>query len=378
MTKKAPPNPQCKMRETTAKESDAIKEEIISFKTWLDNQYNKNLYKKYRIKKPLSKTTKKNIIKWVRKILKDIGKRPEEINEKDIMKYREMCLRNYEPNGINNRFQALNYLLKYLGHEEWRLKLVPTPRKRYETLNNMERKKLIETANHMKPLDKAIIFLLLEGICRPVDIQNIKIKNIRFEEHKILLEQSKTGEYIKRRGDIDAIFMTPRIEEAIKEYLKIRKKILPRKKEYEEYLFLHPWNKNYGKPIGYEKIRKTLKKAVAMAQINKKVTPYTLKRTEITREFDRGVNPEVIRIRARHRRIETTLLYDNKKEDEIANYLFSEQYNDDVTAFPIEEQKKILADRLIKGEITLEDFNKLLSVLEKKSSIKKESYIGYV
>lgn len=161
--------------------------------------------------------------------------------------------------------------------------------------------------------------------------------------------------------------MTPRIEQAIKEYLITREDIIPLKKEDSPYLFLHPSGKYHNQRIGYEKIRKTIKKIAALANIDKQVTPYTLKRSEISREFDRGVNPEIIRIRAGHSNIKTTLRYDHKNEKEVTDYLFSPEYNDDATVLPLEDQKRLLAQKALRGEMPWEIYQQIRTDLERKA-----------
>jgi len=345
-----------------------MKKETESFKKWLSTQYNKTLYKKYRIKKHLHPRTQRDIISRTQTILcRHIGKLPSALKKADISDYEDYSLATFEPNGNNSRFQALNYILCYLNHKDWCLKIPSPQRKRYETLNPRERHRLVQVIENMTPLEKAISYLALQSTRRPGDTLEIKLDNIRFDDHSILLDTSKTNMHIIARGDSDRISMTPRIEKAIREYLLVRKDIIPKKKEYSPYLFLHPSGKYKGRPIGYEKIRKTIKKIAALADIDKQVTPYTLKRTEISREFDRGVNPEIIRIRAGHSNPETTLRYDHKNEKEVTDYLFSPEYNDDITVLSLEDQKRLLAQKALRGEMPWEIYQQIRTDLERKA-----------
>lgn len=254
-----------------------------------------------------------------------------------------------------------------MGHSDWCLKIPSPQRKRYETLNERERQRLIQVIEKLPPLEKTISYLALQSTRRPGDTLEIKIDNIRFEKHVILLDTSKTNMHIIARGDSDDIKLTPRIEKAIKEYLLVRQDIIPKKKEDEPYLFLHPSGKYKGKPIGYEKIRKTIKKIAALADIDKQVTPYTLKRSEISREYDRGVNPEIIRLRAGHNNPLTTQRYNHKNDKAVTDYLFSPEYNDDITVLPLEDQKRLLAQKALRGDMPWEIYQQIRTDLERKA-----------
>jgi len=345
-----------------------MQQELKPFQKYLGTQYNKTLYKKYRTKKHLRSSTQRDILSRAQTILcRHIGKFPSELKKRDIRDYEDYSLRTFEPNGNNSRFQALNYLLRYLNHNDWCLKIPSPQRKRYETLTERERHRLVQVIEKLPPLEKAISFIDLQSMCRPGEIPEIKIDNVRFDDHKILLEDSKTGTYIKARGESDKITMTPRIEKSLKEYLLVRKDIIPKKTEDEPYLFIHPSGKYHNQRIGYEKIRKTIKKIAALADIDKQVTPYTLKRTEITREFDRGVNPEIIRLRARHSNSLITQRYNHKNDKEVTDYLFSPEYNDDITVLPLEDQKRLLAQKALRGEMPWEIYQQIRTDLERKT-----------
>jgi len=150
-------------------------------------------------------------------------------------------------------------------------------------------------------MDRAIVIIQATLESRPSEICKIETKNIDFERHKIKLNDSKTHEMIIRMGMEDALIMTIQVEHAIKEWFKLRTQIQANKPEDEKYLFIHPIGKYQGNKIEYNKILRACKEIGVQANITSiKTNPYTLKRTEITRDCDRTNNIRIPQIRARH------------------------------------------------------------------------------
>jgi len=385
-----------KKQKCTIKDME-LEKELKGFECWLSGQINKTLYQKYRIKKPLKKSYRKWILKKLKTVLKThIGKLPSKLTKQDIGHWEERCYNKYENNGNLGRFQAMNKLLTYLGHEDWRLKLPPIERKIYDTITEDERERYINALNKncedvlgrdisdLNPreikyiMDRAIVMIQTMLEPRPSEICNIETRNIDFGRHKITLRDSKTHEMIIRMGMEDALLMTPQVEEAIKDWQKIRKSIKAKRPEDEKYLFIYPYGKYKGEKIGYNKLLTVCKETGVKANIKSiRTTPYCLKRTEITRDCDRTNNIRIPQIRARHINHNSTMRYNHKRTQDAIDYIQSEKYGD--SCLPFEVQVKKIAEKVVKGEIPLDAWQQLRADLEiNRIDNKKRNYLaGY-
>ena len=183
---------------------------------------------------------------------------------------------------------------------------------------------------------------------------------------------------IIRMGMEDALLMTPAVEEAIKDWLKIRKKFDADDPEDDKYLFVYPYGKYKGEKISYNKLLKVCKEIGIEAKIKTiKTTPYCLKRTEITRDCDRTNNIRIPQIRARHTDFNSTIRYNQKTTNDVVDYLQSEKYDD--TYLTPETKLKKLAERAVKGEIPLEVWQQLRADLQigHPENKKKTNLVGY-
>ena len=383
-------------KKSTIKDQELDKE-LKEFSKWLDTQINKTLYRKYRIKRPLKPKHKKWIMQKIKTSLKKhIQELPSNLKQEDMQKWEEYCYQNYQNNGNISRFMAMNRLLTYLGHEDWKLKLPPVQRSIFPTLTEEERTRYLRTLNknceginttnieeltnteikHI--MDRAIVMIQATLESRPSEICSIETKYIDFERHKIILKDSKTHELIIRMGMEDALIMTTQVEHAIKEWLKLRTRIRAKKSEDEKYLFIHPIGKYKGNKIEYNKILRACKEIGVQANITSiKTNPYTLKRTEITRDCDRNNNIRIPQLRARHTNYNSTMRYNHKNTQDVIKYIHSEDYADH--QHQIKTQLQILAQKAAIGEIPIEVCKTLRSDLEmKKTSTKnEENLVGY-
>lgn len=126
-----------------------LEQELDGFKRHLSRQLNKTLQRKFRVRKTLKKGHQRDIMKKLWTILRiHIGKLPSELTKEDILDWEAYSYDNYSNNGNMSRFKAMNKLLDYLGHSDWKLKLPPIEEKRYKTLTETERDRYIKTVNN--------------------------------------------------------------------------------------------------------------------------------------------------------------------------------------------------------------------------------------
>jgi hypothetical protein len=106
------------------------------------------------------------------------------------------------------------------------------------------------------------------------------------------------------------------------------------------------------------------------------VTPYIVKPTAITLRFNEKVNPKILQRLARHKNINTTLLYDHSTDNDVIEYL----KNQDIDYKPLtnKDRAKVLIDKLFKGEIDDDTFKAGLELLKPENEKKDNEINGYV
>jgi len=143
-------------------------------------------------------------------------------------------------------------------------------------------------------------------------------------------------------------------------------------------LFLHPEGRYKGQAIEYNKVLRLCKAIGVEAGITSiRTNPYTLKRTEISRDRDRNPNIRIPQLRARHLDYNSTMRYNHKSIHDVIDYVRSERYG--TTSLTLETMMKKLAQQLLNKEITPELYQQLRAdlLMEKPESKKKTTPIGY-
>jgi integrase len=317
-------------------------------------KYKIYLRQEYRIektKKKIKKNTFNGHYGLVKKFLQKVNKPHNNISRKDLDKWRNDIEEEYETNGNIRRIQSVNLFFKWLKKPHMKL---PTPRQeetKKTVLNKEELERYLETSKR-DPLDYLIALLQIDGKLRPSEFGNIKISNIDQSNQILYLEDTKTGN--------NSIPISPRLSQAIERYRPYRKP-LP---GYEDYLIIIPKGRYQGMAPNErgELVRNHTKQIAIKANIDKPVLPYTIKRLSITADFNEGVNPKIIQRTARHKRIETTLLY-NQVTDEMVRQYFNDRDKNLISPSP-EKRQDLLYERYKHGEIDRITLNKGLETLE--------------
>jgi len=161
-------------------------------------------------------------------------------------------------------------------------------------LSTNEVKKLIHVAEFIKT--KLIIKMLYASGLRVSELVNLTPKDLDFQEN--------TGWVRKGKGKKDRLF---RIAESIS-------------KQLQRYLKNNP-NNNYifskDKPLTTRNIQLMVKRAAKRANINKKVTPHTLRHSFATHLLEKGENLIVIQDLLGHANLETTKIYTHISQEQI-------------------------------------------------------------
>jgi len=161
-------------------------------------------------------------------------------------------------------------------------------------LSTQEVKSLIKAASYIK--SKLIIRFLYSSGLRVSELVNLKPQDLDFEQN--------IGWVRKVKGSKDRIF---KIADSISKQLKKRLERNPN----NQYLF------SQDKPLSTRNIQILVKKAAKKAEINKKVTPHTLRHSFATHLLENGVNLLVIQQLLGHENLETTRIYTHISQEQI-------------------------------------------------------------
>ena len=236
------------------------------------------------------------------------------INADNVQQWRIYANNHYKRhNSLNANINSINVFLKWINKAEHCMKTVSQEESSEYSLDEKEYDKL--KASSRDDLETALILELLSHLVRPQEIIDIKMQNR--DKDVLYLEDTKTGN--------NHIIMSPELQELWDRYLTTRPIPL---EDYKDYLLID----NESKWRGYKykttlPIRNKIEKLGHKANIDKKVKPYTVKRTCITLMLDKDSryftgDPLLVQMRARHKKLETTMRYNRKDESYIRKYLY--------------------------------------------------------
>jgi integrase/recombinase XerD len=322
-------------------------------------------YQNYLRGKYRKRNTRYGYYECTKLFLKDVDKDIDEINKDDLKKWHIYITDKYKVNGNIKRIQAVNYFFRWLGKDDLTL---PIPRQQETNkivLDQDELDRYIE-ASKADPLDYLIALFQIDGLLRPSEFANLKISNIDRKKMIFYLDDTKTGN--------NHIIMSPRLHEALNEYLPHRK---PNPK-YDDFLIIIPKGRYRGLPPNErgEFVRNHTKQIAIRANIDKYVSPYIIKPSSITCDFENRINPKIIKRKARHKRIETTLRYDHTDDEMVRRHFEERDFN--LEHMSDDEKQRVLFNRYIQGEIDINMLKQGLETLECKINQKDNQQIGYV
>lgn len=280
------------------------------------------------------------------------------------MDWKAYCQENYAVNGNVNRINAWNnFVDKFLGRKELRVGAPKSRKSNKQVMSEEEIKRYMDAAE--TPLERLITILQVDGLLRPTEICMLKISNIDFDNKKLYLDDTKTGN--------NYIMMSPRMIDALKEYLAKRMK--PLRKEDEDRLIIIPKGSHRG--LAPQKGRgdfvyNTTKRIAARAGFTRSIYPYLIKPSVITNDLNNRINPRIVQRKARHKNIETTLLYDHSDDKMVLEHFERQQKGSTEIPKTEREKAKELLDRVFQGEISIETFEKSLEILMPKREIEEK------
>lgn len=330
-------------------------------------EYKRYLHREYR-----KGSTRRNYHRFAEQALEWIGKNKgkhsiEELTAEDTGDFKAWCVDRYKVNGNVGRLHALNnFTCKFLGRKDLRVSVPRTVPVNKAVMSEKELERYINATKD--PLEYLIAILEIDGLLRPTEICMLKISNIDFENQKLYLDDTKTGD--------NYIIMSPRLMKAIKDYLPYRRK--PRRKEDEDRLIIIPKGSHRGFAPQNGRgdfVYNTTKRIAARAGFERSIYPYLIKPSVITNDLNNRVNPKIVQRKARHRRIESTLRYDHSSDEMVREY-FRKYTVDNIDTLKPEEKVRAMLDRMLSGEIDRETFKTSIDILMPQRHREKD--IAYI
>jgi integrase len=284
------------------KGSEDMKDILQDYKNYLAVKYRKDntRNKYYTIAKDLVNFVKKDNItqKDIDDYLADLNTRE---NKRNIGKL------SY--NTIANHIIGIRLFLDFIGKPELKPKIKQYKDTNRDTISIDEIIKIGEIAKQ-NPETDLIFRFIIDLKARPNEICEAKFSNLK--GNKFFFDDTKTGD-----NNIPKI--TPEFIESLENYKKYRPKP---KTQYEDYILIIPKGKYKGKKYSKRaNIVRDAIKFISINAINRKITPYDLRASAMTQEFNNYVNPKIIQRMARHKNLKTTLKYNHVTDKQVEEYI---------------------------------------------------------
>jgi site-specific recombinase XerD len=323
-------------------------------------EYQQYLRGKYR-----KSHTRKNYYRFVNNFQEWLsetkGQSIEELKPEDTHEYRTYCQERFTVNGNVGRLSALNnFTGKFLEREDLLIHVPDSEQSNKQVLSREELDNYVASAE--TSLEKMVVSLQVDGLLRPSEICKLKLDNIDFENRKLYLDDTKTGN--------NYIIMSRSLAGKITEYKGHR--VSPKQEEDEDRLIIIDKGNRKGLPPTSDRtdfVYNLTKRLAVRAKIKRNVYPYLIKPSVITNYFNENVNPKTIQRMARHKYIETTLRYDHTDDGTVKEFL-DRQYNEpqaieNADKDGLKEIAEVL-QRFIDGEIDIKKLAKEIESLKHK------------
>ena len=229
------------------------------------------------------------------------NKNIKEIDVNFIRGYlKELYDKKYSSSSISRKVSSLKSYFKYLEAENKiknnPMSLISNPKKEKKLpnfLNYNDLEKLLNTPDKDTEegiRDSLILEMLYSTGIRVSELVNIEIKNINFEEHKILV----LGKGNKERY----VYYGTKCQNILNKYLKIRNANL-------NYLLVN----KHGNKLNERTVRKIIEETTKKARLNVHVTPHVLRHTYATHMLNEGADLKSVGDLLGHENLSTTQIY---------------------------------------------------------------------
>ncbi|MBM3231804.1 hypothetical protein FJZ21_00285 [Candidatus Pacearchaeota archaeon] len=242
-----------------------------------------------------SPLTVRNYSFFVDKFLKQTNKPVEQLNQEDVRTYLAAMFDDKSKNTIMLAAAALKFFfVEILKKEVGEIKMPKKDKKLPEVLTRDEVSKLLKSAETRK--SRLIISLLYSSGLRVSELVNLKPQDLNFAEN--------TGWVRGGKGSKDRMFtVSPGLANELHEYLK--------KRNGAKYLF------SQDEPLTTRNVQKIVKHLRHRADIQKKITPHTLRHSFATHLLESGTDIRMIQALLGHSSLNTTQLYTHISSEQI-------------------------------------------------------------
>lgn len=242
-----------------------------------------------------SPLTVRNYSFFVEKFLKSSGKEISGIDQDDAKKYLASLYDSKSKNTIMLAAASLKFFFQEVIKKEFTDVRIPKKDKKLpEVLTKDEVLKLLNSAETRK--SRLILSLLYSSGLRVSELVHLKPQDISFTEN--------TGWVRGGKGAKDRMFIvSPNLSGELQEYLKKRKDA--------KYLF------SQDSPLTTRNVQKIVKHVRHRAEIQKRVTPHTLRHSFATHLLEAGTDIRMIQALLGHSSLNTTQLYTHISSDQI-------------------------------------------------------------
>ena len=154
-----------------------MNEEII-------NQYRQHLCGRYR-----KKRTAHNYYIFTRQALQWINKPIEQLTKEDLLKWREHIIHKYMPNGNARRVSSVNNFLTWAKKKKLKIPVPKQVQSNKIVLSDKELEQYLEASKEY-PLWHLIALPQADGLVRPGEFREIKLRNIDFMNQNLYLDDT--------------------------------------------------------------------------------------------------------------------------------------------------------------------------------------------
>ena len=242
-----------------------------------------------------SPLTVRNYSFFVNKFIEKSNKPVDELDQEDVRNYLASMFEDKSKNTIMLEAASLKFFFtEILKKEVGSIKMPKKEKKLPEVLSKEEVSKLLNCCETRK--SKLILSLLYSSGLRVSELVNLKPVDVNFSEN--------IGWVRRGKGSKDRMFtLSPNLANELKEYIG--------KKENTKYIFSNE------KPLTTRNIQKIVKHLRNKSDIQKKITPHTLRHSFATHLLESGTDIRMIQALLGHSSLNTTQLYTHISSDQI-------------------------------------------------------------
>ncbi len=244
-----------------------------------------------------SPLTVRNYTFFVEKFLEKSNKKVSKLNEDDVKYYISGMFDSKSKNTIMLATASLKFFFREILKKELANIVMPKKEKKLpEVLTKEEVKKLVDSTDTTK--SRLIVSMLYSAGLRVSELVNLKVSDLNFEE--------KTGWVRKGKGSKDRLFVfSESLAKELKDYLSSKKR--------QDYGYVF----SKDKPLTTRNIQKIIQGTGKRANINKRITPHTLRHCFATHLLESGTDIRTIQTMLGHSSLSTTQVYTHISSEQI-------------------------------------------------------------